>query len=95
MKIGTILYRAGGTGTLPEGTLQDAIDSELKEHGKCDIQMEWGYDPSQINTKNLLWVCATADEASSYGDVHPEVFNNFLLIAKDSVGRMLIEHSLE
>lgn len=87
-----ILYRAGGTGRLAQGTLEHTIKAELFEFGKSDIKLEYGIDASKILTTNLLWVCLTPDSASEFSDVHPEDFKNFRVVANDNKGRMLIEH---
>lgn len=85
-------FRGGGKGSMPKGTLSDVLKYENEELGNADVKAEPGIDPTNISTKNLVWVTEKEEDAAEYGDVTTEDFENYRIVARDGQGGLLIEN---
>ena len=84
------LYRGGGFQKMPYNlTATDIINYEINELGN-DITVVSGIDTDIITSERLLWLAETRKYASEFGQVD-EFTGNYRILAKDTMGGLLIE----
>lgn len=87
----TTYFRGGGEGSMPKGvTAKDIVGYEQKELGN-KLSVMPGIDLSKVPSENVKWYTTTEKAAKEYGEVTKESVGDHRILARDSMGGVLVE----